>query len=95
MATVSPGNKMKKKKVTFSIEAADAGQVILAGDFNGWNTKKHPMKKDGNGVWKKSVMLPSDVYEYKFLVDGNWREDPANDKTCPNCFGTFNNVLSV
>ncbi|RJP85111.1 MAG: glycoside hydrolase [Desulfobacteraceae bacterium] len=95
MTTGTSGQKRKNRKVTFSIEAAEAKEVVLTGDFNGWNPKKHPMKKTGDGVWKKTVMLPSDIYEYKFLIDGEWKEDPCNDNTCPNCFGTFNSVLSV
>jgi 1,4-alpha-glucan branching enzyme len=95
MTTSKSGQKNKKKKVTFSIEAREAKKVVLTGDFNSWDPKKHPMKNDGNGIWKKTVMLPSSQYEYKFLIDGDWKEDPCNDKTCPNCFGTHNSVLNL
>ena len=95
MATVISERNRKNQKVTFSIEAAEAEEVFLTGDFNSWNPKKFPMKKDGNGIWKKTVMLPSGIYEYKFLIDGVWTEDPFNDEACPNCFGTFNSVLNM
>jgi 1,4-alpha-glucan branching enzyme len=65
------------------------------GDFNKWNPKVHPMKNDGNGFWTKSVIIPPGKYEYKFLIDGDWKEDPGNEQTCPNCFGTLNSILSV
>jgi len=86
---------VQRKKVTFSMEAADAENVILMGDFNSWNPKKHPMKSIGNGMWNKTVMLPAGTYEYKFLIDGNWRLDPQNNQICPNCFGSQNNVFSL
>jgi len=87
--------KTKKRRVIFSLEAADAQKVILGGDFNQWNANAHPMKKDESGVWKRVLMLEPGRYEYKFLVDGQWRNDPNNDQTCANCFGTHNNVLVI
>jgi 1,4-alpha-glucan branching enzyme len=86
---------VKRRKVTFSLEAADAREVILMGDFNNWNSKTHPMKKDKDGVWKKAVLLFPGKYEYKFLVDGYWKEDPLNKQICPNRFGTYNNILRL
>ncbi len=86
---------IKRKKVTFSLENDEAKEVFLTGDFNDWHSEKHPMRKDGNGTWKKQVMLFPGNYEYKFLVDGQWKEDPQNDQLHPNCFGTFNNVINV
>ena len=68
---------------------------MVAGDFNAWNANTHPMKQDEKGVWKKMLILPSGRYEYKFLVDGKWQDDPKNDQKCPNCFGTQNNVLII
>jgi len=76
MAKIKSQQKIKKHKITFSLNLPDADKVILMGDFNHWNPKKHPMKLDANGIWKKAVMLASGNYEYKFLVDGQWKEDP-------------------
>ena len=87
--------KTKRRRVTFSYEAPHAAEVMLMGDFNNWNSKKHPMKNDGDGVWTKYVLLSPGDYEYKFLVDGDWKTDPHNDKKCVNCYGTYNNVISV
>jgi len=95
MAKVEPKKKIKRQKITFSFESSDAKEVILMGDFNNWNPKKHPMKKDDNGKWTKAVLLPPGQYEYKFLVDGQWKEDPQNDRTCSNKFGSYNNVFNL
>ena len=85
----------KRRRVTFLFEADNPGEVILMGDFNHWNPKKHAMKNDGTGKWKKVVMLEPGRYEYKFLVDGEWKNDPRNSQTCWNCFGTQNSVLHL
>jgi len=95
MTKIRPKQKIKRRKVTFSFESVDAKEVILMGDFNNWNAKKHPMKSNGNGMWKKSLVIPPGRYEYKFLVDRQWKEDPHNDQTCLNCFGTCNNVINM
>lgn len=95
MSKKKSSTNKKLKRLTFSLEAADAGEVLLMGDFNNWSPKKHPMQKDGSGIWNKTVMLPNGNYEYKFLVDGQWREDPRNERRCANCFGTFNNVIHL
>jgi len=95
MSQARTKEKTKRQRVMLALEAPDAKEVVLAGDFNKWNAKSHPMKKDKSGVWKRSVMLPPGRYEYKFLVDGQWRNDPKNDKTCPNRFGTRNSVLTT
>jgi len=95
MEKIKSKQKIKRRKVTFSFESSDAKEVILMGDFNNWSKKKHPMKSYNNGMWNKSVMIPPGRYEYKFLVDRQWKEDPQNDQTCLNCFGTYNNVFHL
>jgi len=95
MEKVNPKKKIKRRKITFSFESSDAREVSLMGDFNNWNPKKHPMKKDDNGKWTKAVILPPGQYEYKFLVDGQWKQDPRSDRICANKFGTYNNVFNL
>jgi 1,4-alpha-glucan branching enzyme len=95
MAAKDSKKKGDKRRVTFSLSAPAAHEVSLGGDFNDWNTIAHPMKKDANGMWKKTLVLAPARYEYKFMVDGNWQNDPGNDQTCFNCFGTLNNVITI
>ncbi|HUV51073.1 MAG TPA: glycogen-binding domain-containing protein [Anaerolineae bacterium] len=87
--------KIKKKRITFTLNNPDAEEVVLMGDFNNWNNKEYRMKKYEGGVWKKMVMLTPGKCEYKFLVDGQWILDPNNDHKCSNCFGTYNNILVI
>ena len=88
-------NKTQKKRITFKLEASGAKEAILAGDFNSWDAEKHLMKRDNKGRWSKIVTLSPGRYEYKFLVDGEWQNDPGNDQVVPNSFGTLNNFLNV
>jgi 5'-AMP-activated protein kinase regulatory beta subunit len=92
--TMSKQN-IKRRRVSFSFESADAREVILVGDFNNWNLQKHAMKHNGDGTWNKTVMLAPGRYEYKFFVDGNWKIDPQNGQTSSNSFGTQNSVLNL
>jgi 1,4-alpha-glucan branching enzyme len=87
--------KAKRRKVNFQIWAPAAKAVSLMGSFNQWNAKTHPMKKDRDGYWHKSIMAVPGRYEYRYLIDGCWENDPANSHCCPNEYGTFNNVVEV
>ncbi|MBU1344357.1 MAG: glycogen-binding domain-containing protein [Proteobacteria bacterium] len=87
--------KNKRKRIEFSLHAPHANEVLLMGDFNQWDGKKHYMKKVGQGAWEKALMLTPGTYEYKFIVDGSWQEDPANRQNRLNPFGTYNNLLNV
>jgi len=95
MSAIKSESKLKRRKVTFSLTSPDAKEVILMGDFNRWNPKKHPMKKDGNGVWEKTTLLFPGKYEYRFLVDNQWENDPENNQMCLNRFGSKNNFIVV
>lgn len=87
--------KPHRKKILLSLQAPQAKAVFLAGDFNGWKPEKHGLKKGKTGAWETTLMLPPSTYEYKFVVDGEWQMDPSNSRTCQNCFGTRNNLLTV
>ena len=79
--------KGSKHKVTFLYEAPAAQTVLLAGDFTGWQQAPVSLKKDKTGIWKKSISLPPGRYEYRLLVDGEWRDDPQCSTRQPNQFG--------
>lgn len=86
---------IKRKKVQFAYYDEDAEVVSVVGDFNGWDEAKHVMSRDKDNIWRKTLMLPIGVYEYRFKVDDRWENDPQNDRFSANCFGTSNNVLEV
>lgn len=83
------------RRVAFSCEAGEAQTVSLVGSFNNWDPQRHPMTPNGRGAWRKTLLLAPGVYEYKFWIDGQWREDPHNAHTRPNPFGTVNSIVAV
>jgi len=86
---------MDAKKVTFSINAPNAKDVRLAGDFNKWNASKTSLTKTKGSEWQKELSLMPGKYQYKFVVDGNWIADPTNSSKMSNAYGSENSVIEV
>ncbi|MDH4077988.1 MAG: isoamylase early set domain-containing protein, partial [Acidimicrobiia bacterium] len=80
--------------VRFTIEAPDAVQVQLAGDFNDWSLDDSEMEAVGP-VWKKTLQLAPGRYRYRFVIDGEWHSDPHNAVVEPSPFGGVDSVLVV
>lgn len=95
MSKIKPKIKPQRRRVVFSFRAPEADLVALVGSFNNWDPRRHPMHNKGYGLWKKTVTLAPGEYEYKYWIDGEWREDPRNHRTLPNPFGTSNNIVAV
>jgi 1,4-alpha-glucan branching enzyme len=87
--------KILMRKVPFEFLAPEAQGVYLAGDFNNWDICANLMKKDKKGVWKATVSLKPGRYEYRFLKDGSWENDPSFLNCVPNEFGSQNCVRIV
>jgi chromosome partitioning protein len=80
------------QEVTFTIEAPGAEHVLLAGDFNDWNTDGSEMEPS-DGVWTKVMKLLPGRYRYRYVVDGRWKTDPSNSAVEPNPYGGHDSVL--
>ena len=76
-----------------------AHDVRIAGDFNGWVPDKGVrslIEAQGDGrVWTKILQLPPGTYQYRYVVDGEWREDPENPELTTSAVGGRNSVLVV
>ncbi len=83
------------KIVEFEVAAPSAERVYLAGDFNNWDPNLTPLRKERDGNWKTRLKLTPGRYEYKFWVDGEWKEDTKNKLTHPNPYGTANSILEI
>jgi Glycogen recognition site of AMP-activated protein kinase len=73
----------------------DAEHVYLTGSFAGWSAQAIEMERDANGNWHARVKLESGRHLYKFVVDGNWIADPANDAVEDDGLGGSNSVLEI
>jgi 1,4-alpha-glucan branching enzyme len=95
----TPSNKTMKptatKRQSFSFFAPGALSVQLVGDFTHWQEQPISLKKGADGIWKASVALDPGVHHYRFLVDGQWRDDPECELRVPNPFGGENSVRKV
>jgi len=87
--------KGNARDVKFVYKNPDAGEVFLAGEFNDWDMRTLPMKRNKKGEWSITVALPPGQHEYNFVVDGTWVQDPACSERVMNTYGTQNCVVQV
>ncbi len=87
--------KTDTKPQTFSLTAPEAMSVMLVGDFTDWQDKPISMAKQPGGVWTATVKLPPGTYHYRFLVDGQWQDDPECTLRVSNPYGTQNSIRTV
>jgi 1,4-alpha-glucan branching enzyme len=92
--TLKPKNTLKSREV-FELDAPAASNVLLAGDFTGWQTEPIQLKKDRKGRWKATISLPPGKYEYRFMADGAWVDDPVAEARVSNPYGSHNCVREV
>lgn len=83
------------RSIRFSYNDPNAHRVCLAGDFNNWNMNACHLQKSGSGEWTASLNLKPGVYDYRFVVDGEWRDDPKSLDRVTNEYGTQNARIIV
>jgi len=77
-ATVGAG---KSVRIAFKLDAPNAKNVTIAGDFNDWDTERTRMKQNFGGLWETSVRLTHGRHRYVFVVDGECMLDPNANGT--------------
>ena len=88
-------HNLGKKRVTFTAQALHAREVAVAGTFNNWDPSTRPLKRGDKGNWMVTFFLPRGRYEYRFVVDGIWTDDPCCTTRCWNQYGGENCILEV
>ena len=80
--------------IQFRLDAPDAQQVALAGNFTGWQPS-YQLTRTAAGVWTVIVPLPQGVHKYAFVVDGEtWQPDPLAPAV-DDGFGGANSQIAV
>ena len=93
--STSTSTLTQSKKVRLQHQAPEAKRVCVAGSFNKWQPEAAPLKAETDGLWSIELELPPGTYEYRFVVDGCWCDDPNATETASNLFGGHNAVLRV
>ncbi len=80
---------------TFNLKGyKDARKVVIAGSFNNWDENELKMLPTPDG-WIANLFLQDGLHTYKFIVDGNWINDPANKRVRADGEGNFNSVVGT
>ena len=88
-------NLPRLNEITLTVKAPEAKEVYLAGEFNNWKLDENSKMEQTNGYWNKCLNLKDGKYRYRFVIDGNWTEDPNNPLTQLNSYGTLDSLLEV
>ncbi|MDP6979626.1 MAG: AAA family ATPase [Myxococcota bacterium] len=87
------------REVVIRYRDAQAGEVRIAGDFNGWIPDKgvrSMIESEGETrIWTKVFYLQPGTYQYRYVVDGEWFRDPDNNEWIPTPAGQENSLLVV
>jgi 1,4-alpha-glucan branching enzyme len=74
--------------VLFAVWAPNASHVAVVGDFNGWDERRHPMRRRlGPGVWELFIpgVAPGAIYKYALASASGerlpWKADPLARRT--------------
>jgi len=91
----SLGTSQPQLPVHLEFYSPAALEVFVAGSFNDWAPRATPLRKRGKGEWSADLSLKPGSYEYRFVVDGKWVEDPKAPAFALNPFGGRNSVLKT
>ena len=95
----APSAAVEPRQIELHFRDMTAGDVRIAGDFNGWVPDKGVRSIiEGQGdtrIWTKVLQLKPGTYEYRYVVDGEWREDPDNPESVTGSTGRAHSILVV
>ncbi|MBP7836284.1 MAG: AAA family ATPase [Candidatus Omnitrophica bacterium] len=95
MAEILKEEVPRLSEVIFSLEAPEAKEVYITGDFNDWKLDDDSKMELDNGSWSKRLNLTKGKHHYRFVIDGKWVEDPNNPVRERNPYGELNSAIEV
>ena len=87
--------KRLPRRVPLIVKETKAGEVRVTGDFTHWVKEGIRLSHDGDGLWRTVLPLDPGEYQYRLLVDGEWRDHADAVERVANPFGSQNCVLKV
>jgi cyclomaltodextrinase / maltogenic alpha-amylase / neopullulanase len=85
--------KSERTKLAFKLQDKQYTKVQVKGEMNAWNANAGDMQLGEDGFWHTVMNVAPGKYQYKFVVDGQERSDPANVDSVDNNIGGFNSVV--
>lgn len=71
-----------------------ADRIYLTGDFNEWRDHDLRLQQNRSGVWQAVLDLPvGRSYQFRYVIDGQWRTDSHADGFADNGYGGQNSVV--
>lgn len=91
----APAKAEETQELSFKCDNPQAKEIYVVGDFNNWEINNRFQLTNKNGRWHVSVPLRKGEYKYKFVIDGEWTNDPSNPLVEDDCYGGKNSVVKV
>lgn len=97
MITCKPARGADEVDVTFAVpDNTQDDQVAVVGDFNDWDPKATPLRKQGSQRVATLTVVSGRRYAFRYLGDdGRWFNDDDADAYESNDFGGENAVLDL
>ncbi len=95
-ATAVPGRGWNATFTVNAKDAAGAQSVEVAGDFTAWKAQAVALKRQPDGSFAGSALVPDGTRLYKFVLDGSkWIADPANPDGADDGHGGRNSIIRL
>ena len=83
------------RRVAIVVKAPEAKEVRVTGDFTRWVKQGIRLSHDGDGQWRTVLPLHPGEYQYRLLIDGEWKDHAEATERVANPFGSENCLLKV
>ena len=91
----APVSVSPRAQIRLNHHEPHAQEVFVAGSFNDWNPRTHPMIRDLSGNWSVELELPPGEHRYRLIIDGQWSDHSNARHFVQNPYGEMDAVLTI
>jgi chromosome partitioning protein len=91
----APAGMPDMEEISLVFKGAAGTDIRIAGDFNNWEPDRDVTTARHDDLLTKTLRVRPGRYQYRLIVDGEWRADPTNPHHVTNEYGEINSVLEV